>query len=138
MNNGVYRICNLITNQIYIGSSAGKKGFSGRWACHKNLLRKNKHTNPKLQNSWNKYGEHNFSFDIIEYSSKENCINREQYSSKRRIPIIAINLNTKEEIKFAGVGIAARTLNLDTSMISKVCKGQHKYYKEWTFKYAAH
>jgi hypothetical protein len=33
---------------------------------HKNELRKNKHFNPYLQNAWNKYGEKNFKFEIIE------------------------------------------------------------------------
>jgi len=32
-----------------------------------------------LQKSWNKYGENNFVFKIIEYCSIENLDNREQY-----------------------------------------------------------
>lgn len=54
---------------------------------------------------------------------------------KRRKKVIAINKNTSEKIIFDGIRVAARALNLDTSMISKVCKKQHSYYKDWYFEY---
>ena len=43
------------------------------------MLRANKHRNTHLQNSWNKYGESNFKFDIVEKCSKNDCIIREQH-----------------------------------------------------------
>lgn len=58
----VYQIKNLITNQIYIGSG---KDFKDRKRRHLNDLKKNRHINAKLQNSWNKYGSNNFSFTIL-------------------------------------------------------------------------
>ena len=58
----VYQIKNLITEQVYIGSG---KDFKDRKRRHLNDLKNNKHINPKLQNSWNKYGSENFSFSIL-------------------------------------------------------------------------
>ena len=60
---GIYQIRNIKNNKIYIGSSMD---IEQRWKMHKNDLRKNKHINYKLQNDWNKYGENNFVFEILE------------------------------------------------------------------------
>ena len=62
---GIYKITNLVTKQVYIGSTVSK--VSRRINAHKNQLRKNKHVNKHFQNSWNKYGEENFEFEILEY-----------------------------------------------------------------------
>jgi len=61
---GVYGIKNLLNNSIYIGSAS--KSFGRRWWTHKKELYANRHVNRHLQNAWNKYGEHNFKFFIIE------------------------------------------------------------------------
>lgn len=76
MNSGVYIIKNLINGNFYIGSSCDIKK---RWNSHKSGLRNNKHVNKHLQNAWNKYGEENFIFEIIEECLPEFCIKREQY-----------------------------------------------------------
>lgn len=60
---GIYRIKNKLNEKCYYGSS---KNIEKRWRRHKNELRKNKHINTYLQNAWNKYGEENFVFEIIE------------------------------------------------------------------------
>jgi hypothetical protein len=39
----------------------------------------NKHSNQHLQNSWNKYGEQNFRFEIVEECYPSDCITREQH-----------------------------------------------------------
>ena len=54
---GVYKIVNKATSQCYVGQSQRCKK---RLKEHFRLLRWNKHTNPHLQNSYNKYGEDNF------------------------------------------------------------------------------
>lgn len=77
MNTGVYKIENIINRKFYIGSTSW--GFKKRWNTHLRFLRKNKHDNPHLQYSWNKHGEHNFKFEIIEVCDKSNCFIREQY-----------------------------------------------------------
>lgn len=60
---GIYRIRNVINNKCYYGSS---KEIEKRWRRHKKELTENKHNNALLQRAWNKYGEHNFSFEIVQ------------------------------------------------------------------------
>ena len=79
MNTGVYRIRNIINGNCYIGSCSHKTGFKHRWRTHINSLNKNKHHSIILQNAWNKYGESNFIFEILETCIPSNCIIREQY-----------------------------------------------------------
>jgi len=73
----IYKIFCIQNKKVYIGSSTNTYK---RWNTHKCLLRKNKHHSTKLQRAWNKYGEENFSFSIIEnFEDVNNLINREQY-----------------------------------------------------------
>ncbi len=83
---GVYQIRCLSNNKIYVGSashvknpSKSKRGFLGRYNQHLQHLRKGKHRNTILQNSWNKHNEDNFIFEILEICEPENCLEREQY-----------------------------------------------------------
>lgn len=73
---GVYRITNNITGDFYIGSS---KDIESRIRKHLYVLRSNKKVNVRLQNSFNKYGEEAFIFDVVELCSQEQQLNREQY-----------------------------------------------------------
>lgn len=66
---GIYAFVNKINGMFYIGSATI---FRKRWDLHLNELRKNKHKNPYLQNVYNKYGEINFQFIILEYCEKQN------------------------------------------------------------------
>lgn len=75
MKSGIYKILNKITNKFYIGSAADIKA---RWSVHKRRLRTNLHDNEYLQNAWNKHGEENFLFEIIEICEKQNLILLEQ------------------------------------------------------------
>lgn len=58
---GVYKIVNVATKKCYVGQSVNIKK---RVKEHFRLLRNNKHTNPRLQNSFNKYGENNFTWEV--------------------------------------------------------------------------
>ena len=60
----IYQIRNLINNKIYIGSTWKELRF--RKAEHLSQLRGNYHHSQYLQNSFNKYGIDNFSFEILE------------------------------------------------------------------------
>ena len=59
---GIYIITNLINNKVYIGQS---DNINKRFKDHKYALNGNYHNNNHLQNAWNKYGENNFSFNLI-------------------------------------------------------------------------
>lgn len=75
----IYLIENLIDEQetVYVGSTNCLKR---RWHEHRKLLRGNKHFNSYLQRAWNKYGEDNFVFSILESLEHEKDLSeREQY-----------------------------------------------------------
>jgi group I intron endonuclease len=90
----VYKITNIINSKFYIGST---KHFTTRKREHIYTLNKNTHRNSYLQRAWNKYGEKNFKFEILEENiEKENLILREQYyldQLKPYIKKIGYNLN---------------------------------------------
>jgi len=70
---GIYRIKNIITSESYVGSSVN---IEMRFKQHQRRLKSNKHDNPKLQNSYNKYGEDAFVYNVLDYC--ENILEREQ------------------------------------------------------------
>ena len=71
---GVYLILNMINSKCYVGS-----GVNAYWriAQHKKRLKRGGHTR-HLQNAWNRYGEHLFSFAVIEHCRVEKLLKREQ------------------------------------------------------------
>ncbi|MGI9142665.1 MAG: GIY-YIG nuclease family protein [Fluviibacter sp.] len=58
---GIYKIVNTAKNECYVGQSQNVKK---RIAEHFRLLRAGKHINPRLQNSFTKYGENNFDWSL--------------------------------------------------------------------------
>lgn len=74
---GIYKITNMINNKIYIGSAVD---FYDRFSHHRKRLRGGYHSNTHLQRSFDKYGENNFIFEIIEIvEDKSMLLDREQY-----------------------------------------------------------
>ena len=59
----IYQIKNLKNGNLYIGSSIWG---TRRWQRHIKDLRMRRHHSKYLQRAWNKYGEVNFKFEIIE------------------------------------------------------------------------
>lgn len=76
MKSGVYKISNVITKDFYLGSSID---INRRKIEHFTELRTRIHCNKHLQNSFNKHGEENFTFEILEECEREILIEREQY-----------------------------------------------------------
>lgn len=74
---GIYKIENTNTGCVYIGSAINLKA---RKRDHFLKLKKNKHYNKYLQNSFNKHGSISFKFIVIEcVVDKSDLIEREQF-----------------------------------------------------------
>lgn len=59
----LYEIRNILNDKRYIGRTGN---VNKRWYRHKNELRKGNHHSLYLQRSWDKYGEDNFEFNILD------------------------------------------------------------------------
>jgi group I intron endonuclease len=72
---GIYKIKNLVNDKCYYGSS---KNIEKRWRTHKNHLKNGKHHNIHLQRSWDKYGDDNFVFEVVEECDENILLELEQ------------------------------------------------------------
>ena len=63
-NIGIYGIKNLINKKVYVGQTGER--FLRRYWHHQWKLRNNSHDNAHLQRAWNKYGENNFEYIVLE------------------------------------------------------------------------
>lgn len=81
---GIYKIeSKMFPNKKYIGSASRYNDRKGR---HLKDLRLNKHPNKKLQNHFNKYGEGDLLFKLIEPCFQYLLVAREQYYIDRLRP----------------------------------------------------
>ena len=115
---GVYKILNLTSGKCYIGSTAT---FQSRWLGHRRKLRRGKHHSPYLQSSWNKYGEANFVFVVIEIIEEPTrLIKREQYWIDRLKPEFNWGPTAGSPLGIKRSAVYKRTLK----------KVMRKYYQE--------
>ena len=71
---GIYCIENKINHKKYVGQSVD---IYTRWTKHRNELKRKCHDNEHLQRSWDKYGEENFEFYILE-KCEEKLLNKKE------------------------------------------------------------
>lgn len=99
-NEGIYCIYNVITKDMYIGSSLN---LGQRKTKHFSLLNNNKHTNYKLQNDFIKYGKDNFQFNILKYCIENLEIEEEKFvkrlKPKYNLIVEIVNKKMSEESK---------------------------------------
>lgn len=76
MESGIYQITNQINGKRYIGSAVNLRH---RWRDHLSALRRGKHENQYLQRAFDKYGELDFLFSILEHTELQSLIEREQH-----------------------------------------------------------
>jgi group I intron endonuclease len=99
---GIYMIKNIITGEKYIGSSVT---LGKRWSSHTRHLERKIHCNPKLQSSYNKYGDEAFVFGVVEFTDVETLFDREQYYYDFHKP--EFNLSTVAKSPFTGIKLSA-------------------------------
>lgn len=63
MDQGIYKIINVVNNKFYVGSAVNLRKRKSR---HFSELRTGKHKNRHLLAAWNKYGEQAFVFVVVE------------------------------------------------------------------------
>ena len=96
---GIYKITNQVNGKYYIGSCFGNN-FKTRWQKHLQQLKKEYHPNKHLQYSFNKHGEDNFTFEILEslVRDKSLILSQEQkYLDTIVKDIKSYNFSTKAE-----------------------------------------
>jgi len=103
---GIYMILNIINGKFYIGSSVN---VDNRILKHKHSLNNGKHHSKYLQAAWNKYGENNFIFQLVEQCKIEDCLKREQIW-------LDFHQVYKSEIGYNIVNIAGRTTGYKHSL----------------------
>lgn len=118
---GIYQIKNLVDGKIYVGSSSI---IQKRKTQHYLNLRKGTHPNQKLQNAWNKYGENNFEFSIVEKCEIHDLLYREQFYISSLSPYYNIadvvgmpytpKAGTQEALEKNKRGYAARMAGMST------------------------
>lgn len=113
---GIYCIENMINNKKYIGQS---KNINDRWYKHKNELNRSAHDNDYLQKSWNKYGEENFRFYILECCSVEELDKKENYYIDLHN---TLNRDYGYNLKSGGQGYGVKALEYVGNKISKSLK----------------
>jgi group I intron endonuclease len=86
---GIYAGTNVLTNEVYYGQSVD---IDRRLRHHLNSLKRNAHKNPKLQASWNKYGEDAFVFTPIQII-EDTTINLTPIEQKYKDNVYFLGLN---------------------------------------------
>lgn len=129
MKCGIYEIICIVNEKRYIGSS---KNINDRFKRHISSLRKGSNPAKYLQESFNEFGEDNFSFRIIEEIEEDNLGERERHW--------IICLNTVFPNGFNGslggeTGLRSKSLSEDAKIkMSKrnAGKGNPNYGNKWT------
>lgn len=143
----IYKITNLIDRKIYIGQTS--RDFEERKRNHLSRLRRGVHDNIYLQSSWNKYGEFNFLFEIIQECEIEQLDELERFwisffdatnktygynfetggsnnkrldhETRSKLGKAVILTNTKE--RFVSATAGAQKYGLSQGSVSSCCRG---------------
>ena len=117
---GIYIITNIVNGNRYIGSS---NDLYERLYNHLRDLKNNNHHNIYLQNSWNKYGDENFEYGILEYCKEDKRLESEKFYVDVINPEFNLNGVSGESI-----------LNHSESTKNKISKSIKESYKKGKLK----
>lgn len=74
----IYKLECKANNKIYVGRTVIPRN---RFAAHKNALKRGDHPNKGLQMDFNRYGEENFTFTIIDTGRNSEIKNIKKYNA---------------------------------------------------------
>lgn len=119
-SSGIYRIRNLVTGDVYIGSSVC---FCKRWYAHGWKLRKGRHPNWRLQKAWKTFGEESFAFEVVEICGRADLMAKEQWHIDNALPAynLAPNAGGNAGVKLSD---AAKALISSANSGNKYCVGR--------------
>lgn len=115
---GIYKILNITNGKCYYGSS---KNIEKRWKTHVNQLNNKTHINSILQRAWDKYGENNFLFEVIETCEVDKLFEVEQNY---------LNLNPEYNIGITASGGDNLTKNPNRKIIIENIKNGSKIWRD--------
>jgi hypothetical protein len=153
-SSGVYQILCKKNWKIYVGSTVDLRA---RWDNHRRRLRKGVHANFYLQQAWDKYGEANFNFSILEFVVTSELLQAEQaWIDKTRCAVRSIGFNIctiagstsdvnaqvwegfvdpeGKDVIISNLYAFCRQHGLDFPSMHRLAKGKSKLksYKGWT------
>lgn len=114
---GIYKICNLVNNKVYIGQSVDIKE---RYDSHFEALRSNRHYNVYLQRSFNKYTMNCFDFCIIEETE---CLD------EREIYWIKYYNSTNRMLGY-NISDGGTKFKMNLVVKAKISKGLNEFWKD--------
>lgn len=120
---GIYLIKCLGNGKMYIGKTIQQ--FEKRWKDHIRELKKSIHVNKYLQRSWDKYGEENFVFEIVEELNIQNS-NIEKFNNLEIYYIKKLNTKTPHGFNMTdgGEGVLGMLITDEyREKMSKIKKG---------------
>ena len=123
---GIYQIKCLVNGKVYIGQT---KNFTGRFSRHKCDLRHNRHQSYYLQEDFTKYGQSNFSFDVL-FAMDEADFSQEKLDQLEKEYIaIAKSDNRDFGYNIEGGGYDKKTIAEETREKLSVAQTGKKYGK---------
>jgi len=153
---GVNQILCVPTGKIYIGSAVNLRQ---RWLHHRHKLRRGDHHNTHLQNAWNKSGEADYTFSVLEKVAVTVLLHAKQkwidttLCTERSVGFNIFdtagspgNINAQiwagfvnpdgNEVTITNLFEFCRRHDLDWPSIHRLAKGKSKLksYKGWTHK----
>lgn len=119
---GIYGIVCSMNNKIYVGSSYQ---ISKRWADHQSLLRRGKHSIPRLQNDWSKFGAEAFELKILERCHLLELISKEQYWIDK-FNASELGYNVRPDASHIGRHAESTKLKISTAHKGKSLSSPHR------------
>lgn len=126
---GIYKIINKVNNKYYIGSSIKcTLSYRGRWYQHRRDLRANEHHCIQLQRAWNKYGEENFEFHIVEIVDRNENESPLEFSRRLRQSYEQkyLDMAKLESNRVYNSGFVACGVDLTPEVIKKISETKKK------------